>query len=59
MGVRVATARGHLDSLMAKLGAHSRIEAVALGVRAGLVQIPAQRTATASREAHVVTQSVQ
>src|SRR5215469_655764 len=59
MGVRVATARGHLDSLLAKLGAHSRIEAVALGVRAGLVEIPAQRTATSSREAHIVPRSVQ
>jgi DNA-binding NarL/FixJ family response regulator len=58
MGVRVVTVRGYLDSLLAKLGAHSRIEAVALAVRAGLVEIPAQRVATPGREMHVAARSV-
>ena len=34
--VRNATARSHVQSLMLKLGVHSRSAAVSLGVRAGL-----------------------
>ncbi len=37
MGVRVSTARTHIDAVLGKLGAHSRLEAVAYAVREGLV----------------------
>jgi two-component system nitrate/nitrite response regulator NarL len=37
MGVCVSTARTHIDAVLSKLGAHSRIEAVAYAVREGLV----------------------
>jgi DNA-binding NarL/FixJ family response regulator len=37
MGVRASTARTHIDAVLSKLGAHSRIEAVAYAVREGLV----------------------
>lgn len=39
MGVRVSTARTHVDSVLSKLGAHSRLEAVAYAVREGLVDM--------------------
>jgi DNA-binding NarL/FixJ family response regulator len=58
MGVQVATARGYLDTVLSKLGAHSRIEAVALAVRAGLAEIPAQRTATPGRDTRIVGRSI-
>jgi two-component system nitrate/nitrite response regulator NarL len=37
MGVAVSTARTHIDAVLSKLGAHSRLEAVAYAVREGLV----------------------
>jgi two-component system, NarL family, nitrate/nitrite response regulator NarL len=37
MGVRVSTARTHIDAVLSKLGAHSRLEAVAYAVKEGLV----------------------
>jgi two-component system, NarL family, nitrate/nitrite response regulator NarL len=37
MGVRPATARSHIQSVLKKLGAHTRIEAAAAAVRGGLV----------------------
>jgi len=39
MGVRLSTARTHVDSVLIKLGVHSRLEAVAYAVREGLVSI--------------------
>ena len=39
MGVRVSTARTHIDAVLSKLGAHSRLEAVAYAVREGLVDM--------------------
>jgi len=39
MGVRLSTARTHIDAVLTKLGAHSRLEAVAYAVREGLVDI--------------------
>ena len=39
MGVRMSTARTHIDAVLTKLGAHSRGEAVAYAVREGLVDI--------------------
>jgi two-component system nitrate/nitrite response regulator NarL len=37
MGVRISTARTHIDAVLSKLGAHTRLEAVAYAVREGLV----------------------
>jgi two-component system, NarL family, nitrate/nitrite response regulator NarL len=37
MSVRISTARTHIDAVLCKLGAHSRLEAVAYAVREGLV----------------------
>ncbi len=39
MGVKVSTARSHIDAVLTKLGVHTRIEAVAYAVRAGLVDV--------------------
>lgn len=39
MGVRISTARTHVDAVLTKLGAHSRGEAVAYAVREGLVDV--------------------
>lgn len=37
LGLSVNTVRNHVQSVLTKLGAHSRLEAVAIGLRAGLV----------------------
>ena len=37
MDVRISTARTHIDAVLSKLGAHSRLEAVAYAVREGLI----------------------
>ena len=39
--VSLHTARGHVKSIMTKLGAHSQLEAVVRATRAGLLQVPA------------------
>jgi two-component system, NarL family, nitrate/nitrite response regulator NarL len=39
MGVRLSTTRSHIDSLLIKLGVHSRLEAIALAVREGIVDV--------------------
>jgi two-component system, NarL family, nitrate/nitrite response regulator NarL len=39
MGVRISTARTHIDAVLCKLGAHTRLEAVAYAVREGLVDV--------------------
>ena len=39
MGVRVSTARTHVDAVLTKLGVHSRLEAVVVAVRQGLVDV--------------------
>lgn len=41
MGVRLSTTRSHIDSLLIKLGVHSRLEAIALAVREGIVDVAA------------------
>jgi len=43
MGVRLSTIRTHIDSVLVKLGVHSRLEAVAYAVREGIVDVPAGR----------------
>ena len=39
LGVSTATARTHVQNVMSKLGAHSRIEAVAIAVDRGIVEV--------------------
>jgi two-component system nitrate/nitrite response regulator NarL len=39
MGVRLSTLRTHVDSVLIKLGVHSRLEAVAYAVREGIVEV--------------------
>jgi two-component system nitrate/nitrite response regulator NarL len=39
MGVRQSTLRTHIDSVLIKLGVHSRLEAVAYAVREGIVEV--------------------
>jgi DNA-binding NarL/FixJ family response regulator len=39
MGVRLSTTRTHVDSVLIKLGVHSRLEAVAYAVREGLIDL--------------------
>ncbi len=41
LGVRHATARSHVQSVLLKLGVHSRVAAVAVAVDAGMVKVPA------------------
>ncbi len=41
LGVRHATARSHVQSVLLKLGVHSRVAAVAVAVEAGVVEVPA------------------
>jgi DNA-binding NarL/FixJ family response regulator len=43
MSVSVTTVRSHVQSLLAKLGVNSRLEAVALTVRTGLLDRPLRR----------------
>jgi two-component system, NarL family, nitrate/nitrite response regulator NarL len=40
MGIRLSTIRTHIDSVLVKLGVHSRLEAVAYAVREGIVNVP-------------------
>jgi two-component system nitrate/nitrite response regulator NarL len=39
MGVRLSTTRTHVDSVLIKLGVHSRLEAVAYAVREGIIDV--------------------
>jgi two-component system, NarL family, nitrate/nitrite response regulator NarL len=39
MGVRLSTTRTHVDSVLIKLGVHSRLEAVAYAVREGIIDL--------------------
>lgn len=39
MGISVNTCRGYVKSLLAKLGAHSQLEAVAIAMRHGLIHV--------------------
>lgn len=39
MGIRLSTTRTHVDSVLIKLGVHSRLEAIALAVREGIVDL--------------------
>lgn len=41
--ISINTVRNHVQNLLTKLGAHSRLEAVALGIRQGLVRGPGRR----------------
>ena len=43
MGVRLSTIRTYIDSVLIKLGVHSRLEAVAYAVREGIIDVGASR----------------
>ena len=43
MGVRLSTLRTHIDSVLIKLGVHSRLEAVAYAVREGIIEVRVSR----------------
>jgi DNA-binding NarL/FixJ family response regulator len=43
LGLSVHTARNHIRNLMTKLGAHSRVEAVVMAARSGLIELPSGR----------------
>ena len=51
MGVRLSTTRTHIDSMLIKLGVHSRLEAVAYAVREGIVDIRGGLEAADTQEA--------
>ena len=40
LGLSVHTTRNHIRNLMTKLGAHSRVEAVVMAARSGLIELP-------------------
>ncbi len=39
LGISVNTCRGHVKSLLAKLGAHSQLEAVTVAIRSGMIDV--------------------
>jgi two-component system nitrate/nitrite response regulator NarL len=43
MGVQLSTIRTYIDSVLIKLGVHSRLEAVAYAVREGIIDVGARR----------------
>ena len=51
LGIGYATVRAHVRSLMAKLGARSRLEAVVRAVQLDLVRVPRPTTATGTETA--------
>jgi two-component system nitrate/nitrite response regulator NarL len=51
MGVRLSTTRTHIDSVLIKLGVHSRLAAVAYAVRQGIVDVPGSLEPEATRDA--------
>lgn len=40
LGIRIATVRNHVQSVIEKLNAHSKLEAVAAAIRAGIIRAP-------------------
>jgi DNA-binding NarL/FixJ family response regulator len=42
MGVQLSTIRTYIDSVLIKLGVHSRLEAVAYAVREGIIDVDAR-----------------
>lgn len=40
LGISIATTRNHVQRILQKLGAHSKIEAVSIAVREGIVRLP-------------------
>ena len=45
LGISATTVRNHIQRILPKLGAHSRLEAVALGIQAGIIAPPADHRA--------------
>jgi two-component system nitrate/nitrite response regulator NarL len=50
MGVRLSTTRTHVDSILIKLGVHSRLEAVAYAVKEGIIAVPGDSAGWAGSE---------
>ena len=50
MGVRLSTTRTHVDSILIKLGVHSRLEAVAYAVKEGIIAVPGVSAVSAKGE---------
>ena len=50
MGVRLSTTRTHVDSILIKLGVHSRLEAVAYAVKEGIIAVPGDSAGWAGDE---------
>jgi len=46
LGISTATLRAHVQSILRKLGAHSRLEAVAEAARLGLITLEARTRET-------------
>lgn len=42
LGISLSTCRGYVKSVLAKLGAHSQLEAVVIGMRQGLIRVVAE-----------------
>jgi DNA-binding CsgD family transcriptional regulator len=43
MGISLHTCRSYIKNVLAKLDAHSQLEAVATATRVGIVHVPRQR----------------
>jgi two-component system nitrate/nitrite response regulator NarL len=54
MGVRLSTTRTHVDSVLIKLGVHSRLEAIAVAVREGIVDVAGNGAGLDSTEQRVL-----
>jgi two-component system, NarL family, nitrate/nitrite response regulator NarL len=55
MGVRLSTTRTHVDSILIKLGVHSRVEAVAYAVKEGIIAVPGDSAGWAGGEPGVLS----
>ena len=55
MGVRLSTTRTHVDSILIKLGVHSRREAVAYAVKEGIIAVPGVSAGWAGGESGVLS----
>ena len=55
MGVRLSTTRTYVDSILIKLGVHSRLEAVAYAVKEGIIAVPGDSAGWAGGEPGVLS----
>jgi DNA-binding NarL/FixJ family response regulator len=54
LGISQNTCRGHVKSVLAKLGCHSQLEAVVVATRLGLLDLPVEQVAFPPQRARVV-----